>query len=109
MTPPPPAPFAAPWHGQAFALVVAMNEAGHFSWPDWTKAFGAALKQAGASAPLNGSDDYYSVWIETLEKILIEKGIADAGLQATMKANWTAAFLDTPHGKPVHPEIPKDL
>ncbi|HIP22187.1 MAG TPA: nitrile hydratase accessory protein [Rhodobacteraceae bacterium] len=110
MTPPKPlAPFDAPWHGQVFALAVALNEAGHFSWPEWTKLFGAGLKEAGYSAPLDGSHDYYTVWVATLETMLCQKGIADIGLLSAMKSNWTAAFLSTPHGQPVHPTLPKIL
>ncbi|NOR62130.1 MAG: nitrile hydratase accessory protein [Rhodobacteraceae bacterium] len=108
-SPTPPAPFDAPWHGQAFSLAVALNEAGHFSWPEWTELFGAALKEAGSNGPLDGSDDYYTTWVATLETILCQKGIADKGLLDAMKSNWTEAFLSTPHGQPVHPELPLPL
>jgi nitrile hydratase accessory protein len=109
MTPTPPAPFDAPWHGQAFALAVALNEAGHFSWPEWTATFSAALKAAGKTGPLDGSDDYYTAWIAALETLLRQKDIADECLLKAMKANWTAAFLATPHGQPVHPALPEAL
>lgn len=108
-TPTPPAPFDAPWHGQAFALAVALNEAGHFSWSEWAQTFGTALKEAGSNGPLDGSDDYYTAWVSALETILCQKGIADTGLLDEMKTNWTAAFLSTPHGQPVHPVLPKAL
>ncbi len=103
----PPRPFDAPWHGQAFALTVALNEAGHFTWKEWTETFGAALK--AENRPLDGSDDYYTAWVSALETMLHQKGIADASLLATMKANWTEAFLSTPHGHPVHPALPPEL
>lgn len=109
MSPTPPAPFDAPWHGQAFALAVALNEAGHFTWPEWTDTFSAALKDAEQIAPLDGSDDYYTAWVSALERMLHQKGIADSGLLAAMKAQWTTAFLTTPHGHPVHPTLPKGL
>jgi len=105
----PPAPFEAPWHGQAFALTVAMNEAGHFSWPEWVTLFSATLKKARLNGPLNGSNDYYIAWISALEAMLLAKGIADTDLLSEMKANWHSAFLATPHGKPVHPALPKRL
>lgn len=107
--PTPPAPFDAPWHGQAFALAVALNEAGHFSWPEWAETFGRALRTAGKSGPLDGSDDYYRAWVSALETILQQKGIADEGLLKIMKSNWTEAFLATPHGQPVHPVLPQGL
>lgn len=105
----PPAPFDAPWHGQAFALAVALNEAGHFSWPEWTEVFSATLKQLGREKPLDGSDDYYLAWVSALETMLSQKGMADKDLFAAMKANWTAAFLNTPHGQPVQPKLPDGL
>ena len=107
--PPPPAPFDAPWHGQAFALAVALNEAGYFGWPEWTELFGASLKDASQNGPLDGGDDYYTVWLTALEKMLLAKGVADSALLSEMKANWTTAFLSTPHGKPVHPALPSSL
>jgi len=103
----PSKPFDAPWHGQAFALTVALNEAGHFTWKEWTETFGAALKAENRS--LDGSDDYYTAWVGALETMLKRKGIADAGLIAAMKASWTEAFLATPHGQPVHPALPPEL
>ncbi len=105
----PPAPFDAPWHGQAFALAVALNEAGYFSWADWTTLFGARLEQARSNGPLDGSDDYYTAWIEALECMLEQKGIADESLLTAMKSNWVDAFLQTPYGQPVHPVLPADL
>jgi len=103
----PPAPFDAPWHGQAFALAVALNEAGHFTWKEWTSVFAGALK--AANGPLDGSDDYYTAWVAALETMLRKKGIADQGLLGTMKDNWTDAFLATPHGQPVRPVLPPEL
>lgn len=108
-TPTPPAPFDAPWHGQAFALTVALNEAGHFGWPEWTKLFGATLEEARQSGPLNGSDDYYIAWVSALEQMLIRKNITNPALLQAMKSNWTDAFLATPHGHPVHPDLPDGL
>jgi len=105
----PPAPFDAPWHGQVFALAVALNETGHFGWPEWTELFGAELEEARSDAPLDGSDDYYTAWVSALEKMIIRKGIADGGVLKTMKSNWADAFLGTPHGQPVHPVFPEDL
>ena len=102
-TPTPPASFEAPWHGQAFALAVALNEAGVFGWPEWTQAFGDSLDALRKDQPLDGSDDYYTAWIATLERILCDKNVVAATALTQMKSNWTDAFNTTPHGKPVHP------
>ena len=45
--PPPIRPdvmFEQPWHAQLFATTVALNEAGRFSWVEWTDAFSTTLK-----------------------------------------------------------------
>ncbi len=104
--PPPPAPFDRPWHAQAFALAVALNEAGHFPWTLWAERFGATLSKARATGPLDGSDDYYRAWVATLEGILSETDPKAARALADWKAAWTEAYLSTPHGQPVKPVPP---
>ncbi|WP_299690969.1 nitrile hydratase accessory protein [uncultured Tateyamaria sp.] len=99
MTPDPV--FEAPWHAQLFALTVHLNEAGHFAWPDWAERFGATLRRHGADTALNGGDDYFAAWLETLEAILVELGTADAAETARLTEAWRAAYLHTPHGAPV--------
>lgn len=101
MTAPSPARFDEPWQAQLFALTVALNEAGHFAWPEWTTAFGATLARRGAARPQDGSADYYAAWLETLEAFLDARGDAPAAEAARVKAAWEAAYLSTPHGHPV--------
>ena len=93
--------FEAPWHAQVFALTVFLNEAGHFDWPSWTQAFGETLKRHGVSRALDGGDDYFQAWLETLETLLREKGLAEAGAVEAMRRAWEEAYLTTPHGSPV--------
>ncbi|NOX73284.1 MAG: nitrile hydratase accessory protein [Alphaproteobacteria bacterium] len=108
-TPTPPAPFDEPWHGQVFALAVALNEAGHFGWPEWTDLFGATLADMRKGGALDGSTDYYVAWVTALEAMMIRKDILGADLLSQMKSNWTEAFLRTPHGSPVKPDLPAGL
>ncbi|UWR21436.1 nitrile hydratase accessory protein [Sulfitobacter sp. S190] len=93
--------FEAPWHAQVFALTVHLNEAGHFSWPDWAARFGATLRRHGVSRELNGGDDYFAAWLETLESYLAEKRMADPGAVSKARDAWEQAYLSTPHGEPV--------
>lgn len=99
MTPSPV--FDAPWHAQLFALTVALNAAGHFTWPDWTKRFGATLKDHGLSKSLNGGDDYFTAWLVTLETLLHDTGTADPETLSALRAAWKEAYLSTEHGHPV--------
>ncbi len=94
--------FEAPWHAQLFALTVHLNEAGRFDWPDWAARFSATLARHGLGRALNGGDDYFTAWLETLEALLAEKGWAEAQAVSQMRDAWEAAYLRTPHGDPVH-------
>ena len=99
--------FDAPWHAEVFALAVHLNEGGYFDWPEWAGRFGenlAAAKTAkiGVVEGLDGSDDYYQIWLQTLIEIMQEKGLVDAKMLASIKAQWREAYLTTPHGKSVH-------
>jgi nitrile hydratase accessory protein len=93
--------FEAPWHAQLFALTVHLNEAGHFEWGQWAGRFGATLKRHGLAKELNGGEDYFAAWLDTLEVYLDEIGIAAPGEVALLRDAWKAAYLGTPHGQPV--------
>lgn len=93
--------FEAPWHAQLFALTVHLNAAGVLAWPDWTERFGATLAAHGLDRDLDGGDDYFTAWLETLEALLADQGVAGQQALAEMKAAWEAAYLATPHGSPV--------
>lgn len=94
--------FEAPWHAQIFALTVHLNEAGHFVWGDWATRFGATLAKHGLTKELDGGEDYFAAWLETLEGYLDEIGMANPNDVAQLRAAWEAAYLATPHGQPVH-------
>lgn len=96
-----PGQFDDPWQAQLFALTVALSDAGHFSWADWTVAFGATLKRHGTSRELDGGTDYFNAWLETLEALLNRSGMAASADVAKMKEAWEEAYLTTPHGQPV--------
>lgn len=98
---PAPSQFDDPWQAQIFALTVALSDAGHFSWHDWTVAFGATLKRHGAERALDGGADYFNAWLETLEAFLNERGLAHAGEALRVRHQWEQAYLSTPHGQPV--------
>lgn len=94
--------FAEPWHAQVFALTVHLNETGRLDWPHWAKRFGATLALHGLARDLDGGDDYFNAWLETLESFLADSGAADPSEAARTRDAWKAAYLRTPHGQPVH-------
>ncbi|MGZ2256985.1 nitrile hydratase accessory protein [Roseobacter sp. A03A-229] len=93
--------FSEPWHAQVFALTVHLNEAGHFAWSDWASRFGATLKRHGLSKDLDGGDDYFAAWLETLEAMLASLDLAQSERVEAVKTAWETAYLQTPHGEPV--------
>lgn len=100
MNPPePPAPerpFDQPWQAQAFAMTVALHQAGLFSWADWAEALGAELKGGAA----DGSD-YWDRWLVALEKLAAARtGTAPTDL-AALADRWQRAARATPHGTPI--------
>lgn len=93
--------FEAPWHAQAFAVTVHLNERGAFTWPEWARVFSDVLADHGLNKQLNGGDDYFLAWVAALEQICAVKGLAEAAQLAKLKVAWEEAYLNTPHGAPV--------
>src|SRR5258706_6941038 len=102
--------FGEPWHAHVFAFAVKLSEAGHFTWSEWGEHFGARLRRAAAAddstddarpMPETDSATYYDVWLDALESMLIQRGLASAADLAELKEAWTEAYLRTPHGMPV--------
>jgi len=51
---------------------------------------------------LNGSGDYYQVWLQTLIELMLDKGICDTESLNSLKEQWAEAYVQTPHGEPVN-------
>ena len=106
MTDAPEPVFSEPWHAQLFAVTVHLNETGCFAWPEWAERFGATLAAHGLSRELDGGDDYFLAWLETLEAFMADTGRVPLDQAQAVKAAWEQAYLTTPHGAPVH--LPPD-
>ncbi len=87
--------FDEPWQAQAFALTVALNEAGAFEWGDWATLLSKELHAPDAK---DDGSDYYARWIAALEALLVSKGIVDASQVADLASSWQRAAAATPHG-----------
>ena len=95
--------FQNPWHSQLFAITVQMSEKGNFSWKEFVEVFSETLKkQRSLSKNLDGSNDYFSCWLNALEEILIIKNISNKDTLMLLKEDWAQAYLSTSHGKPVN-------
>jgi nitrile hydratase accessory protein len=91
--------FREPWEAQVFAMVLALHEAGVFSWSEWTAALS---RRIAAAQPGDGAaDSDYGRWLAALESLVIENDLASAEALKARKAAWTRAAEATPHGRPI--------
>ena len=90
--------FAEPWEAQAFAMTVALNEAGRLDWGDWAAAL---------SAELESGDAYYICWLRALEAVLAREGIASPELVSAVGEAWSHAAEHTTHGTPISDAEPR--
>lgn len=98
---PPEPDFEYPWQAQALALADSLVEAGHFTKTDWAEALGVALKSAEQAGTPDTLETYYNAVLSALEALT--ETFTDITLETRQqrRAAWEAAYLRTPHGKPV--------
>ena len=95
-------PFDEPWHAEVFAVTVHLSAQGLFSWTEWTDAIGKQINKARLTRPIDGSNDYYTVWLHALIELISAKGITDLEAIFDVQNHWADAYRNTPHGKPVN-------
>ena len=93
--------FREPWEAQAFALALALNERGVFTWSEWAATLGEEIKRAQAAGDPDLGNTYYRHWLATLERILAAKGVASEAMLAHYRDAWDRAADRTPHGTPI--------
>jgi len=98
--------FGAPWQAEAFALALALQERGLFTWTEWAATLGDEIKKAQAAGDPDTGETYYHHWLATLERLVAAKGVTDAAVLARTKHAWSRAAARTPHGTPIelHPD-----
>lgn len=93
--------FREPWEAQAFAMALALHERGLFTWPEWAATLGAEIKRAQAAGDPDTGETYYRHWLNALERLVEEKGIADGNALTRYYNAWDHAADRTPHGAPI--------
>src|SRR5947207_892992 len=68
--------FREPWEAQAFAMALALYGRGVFTWPEWAAALAAEIKRAQSAGDPDTGETYYSHWLNALERLVAEKGVA---------------------------------
>ena len=100
--------FNEPWEAQAFAIAVALQRSGVFTWDEWASTLGQAIKDAQAAGDPDAGDTYYRHWLAAVERIVEQKGIADEATLRRYGDAWGKAAERTPHGEPIELR-PEDL
>jgi nitrile hydratase accessory protein len=95
--------FPSPWSARAFALAVALHDAGVFAWSEWADMLGGAITRR-AQTDADDPDAYWHAWVAALEEILASKRIASGADVLVFREAWRRAAEATPHGKPI--ELP---
>jgi nitrile hydratase accessory protein len=93
--------FREPWEAQAFAIAVALNERGLFSWTEWASTLAEEIRAAQDRGDPDTGETYYHHWLDTLERIAIAKRATDAATLADYRKAWNHAASRTPHGTPI--------
>lgn len=91
--------FREPWEAKAFAIVVTLSQAGHFTWSEWVDCFSGQVEKATRIEAEGGTPkSYYEQWVDATEAMLVSKGIT-SGEQVTAKL--LGAIVPTSmHAKP---------
>jgi nitrile hydratase accessory protein len=103
-----PPVFREPWEASAFALAVALHTRGLYTWPEWAQALAQAISRAQAAGDPDTGEGYYRHWLDALETLLAEKGVASADELHRLEHAWAHAAARTPHGQPIE-LLPADL
>jgi nitrile hydratase accessory protein len=93
--------FREPWEAQAFAMALALQQRGLFTWSEWAAALGAEIKRAQHAGDPDTGETYYRHWLATLERLVAEKGVASEEVLARYRDAWERAADRTPHGTPI--------
>ena len=93
--------FREPWEAQAFAMALALHERGLFTWTEWAATLADEIKRAQAAGDPDTGETYYRHWLNTLERLVAEKGVADSDTLRRYHDAWDHAADRTPHGTPI--------
>src|SRR6476646_8019110 len=89
--------FREPWEAQAFAMALALHQRGLFTWPEWAATLSDEIKRAQAAGDPDTGETYYRHWLNTLERLVTEKGAATPEALHRYRDAWDRAADRTPH------------
>ena len=93
--------FAEPWQAEAYAMAQTLIGTGQIAAAQWASELGATLREAADRGASDDDQTYYGALTETLARLLVAKGCLEAREIEQRIEDWRAAYMRTPHGKPV--------
>jgi nitrile hydratase accessory protein len=93
--------FHEPWEAHAFAMALTLHERGVFTWTEWAATLADEIKRAQAQGDPDTGATYYRHWLNTLERLVAEKGVTSIEVLHRYRDAWDHAADRTPHGKPI--------
>lgn len=96
--------FREPWEAQAFAMTLRLYQQDLFTWSEWAETLTAEIKRAQEAGDPDRGDTYYHHWLNALERLVAEKGVADTVTLDRYQTAWRHAADRTPHGEPIELE-----
>ena len=93
--------FSAPWEAQAFAITLALQQQGVFTWQEWAATLGEEIRLAQKGGDPDLGDTYYAHWLRALERLVAGKQLTTADALARCRDAWARAAERTPHGSPI--------
>jgi len=93
--------FREAWEAQAFAMTLVLHERGAFTWKEWSAALAEEIQRAQVAGDPDLGTTYYSHWLKTLERLVVEKGLARKKTLLDTASAWQDAARATPHGTPI--------
>lgn len=99
--------FRAPWEAQAFAMIVALHQQGHFTWSEWAVELSRSIRAAQTAGQADTGETFYEHWLKALEEIVNDKGLVTHAGLASRREQWRLAASLTPHGQPILLETAK--
>jgi nitrile hydratase accessory protein len=82
-------------------MALALHERGLFTWNEWAATLSEEIKRAQAAGDPDTGETYYRHWLNTLERLVTEKGVATQDALHRYRDAWDHAADRTPHGQPI--------
>jgi nitrile hydratase accessory protein len=93
--------FREPWEARAFAMALALHEAGVFTWKEWARRSAPRSSARRPPAIPTPGETYYRHWLATLETLVAAKGVATSDACIATATPGTTPPTAPPHGAPI--------